>query len=463
MVSGASRSIRPVADALAAACRLLALLPWVHMVVLAAGDAGLPALMLRVIAVSVAAYTMAQTARALPPLVGSRRLNSILMGTSGVLVAALVFGLPAFRLGLTWPLWLGLGVMAWLTGVALDSFSTDPAAMHLHMISGAISISSSMLLAAHLGFGDEGGSVLLTLAGLWLVTVMVATALVRFAELSERYVGMPVTRFWPPVLGMISVVCIALAVFLGLAAPVVLGLLRTPALALMWLVRAVLTVVAYAVGVVAQVLIWGLQLLVDPSRRADFEMPTLDGTTEFPEVPPPEGLNLPPELLWSLAVAAIVVIGIGLTAWLLLRARARSSELELQESRESFASSSAIRRWAAGRWGLGAGVRSAILQVTRQPQTAVEYYTALLRLAARRGAERAPATTPLEHQVGVHRVLAGVAAETDTILGAFLSEYYGEEPGDEVQRQSLALAWSAVRQWRPERDQRVAEQGPTRA
>ncbi len=449
-----SLSIRQAAEILAGLCYLSLYGAWFPVGSLATSYPLLPAMFWRFAAISAAGYILSgPMRRRLMDRGPSDRLRAaVAAGLLGAALSGLLFLWPQLSgrlLDPVWPAWLGVGILGWSRGLGLGSSPPDSTAMHRHLILGTASVTAAILISNSLGGWDLISRQALPFIGFWLVAVVAATALIRFSEMTEQHSKTPAARFWPPVLGFLALACLVLAVFFGLLAPVVLELLRIPASLLFYLVGAILTVVAYGLGFVAQFAIWLFRLILRPAGEIPPEAPAGGPWDDFDLGEATRPLAINPDILRWLAVMALLLAGIGVAAFLILKLRARDTQEDPGEERQSFASLDALSRWGRRRWGT---LRNAVItgkdgllsRVGRRPKTPVEFYHAVLALAGKRGFDRSPHVTPHRFQPEVRGCFSECEAESDLILHAFTMDFYGGQTPDPRSIPALDRAWMSL-------------------
>ncbi len=283
-------------------------------------------------------------------------------------------------------------------------------------------------------------------------------ALARFTSESGADQGM--SRQWflaiGASIGAVLLVGVAIsALGMGGLDDVTRAALRVVGTAGTWVLRPVLLVSGYLVGLLVELSHW-LARMFGGGDLSSLEV-AQQQIRQFHESLQKEGLGGgPPQALltalkWLAFLAASLLVG-----WVLFRAfrfrRLWRAESEVQETRESLFTwtgagqdlSSLLGDW----WNnlVKASEREEGRRVA--PRDPREVYHALLLLAQRLGRPRREWQTPREHQVALQGVLP--VEPVGRIVGDFQLVHYGQGRVDDAEMARLLQAWAALNQ--PEED-----------
>lgn len=394
-----------------------------------------------------------------------RKAVAVALGIFGIILSWAVVAVPASRTegagtvgvsGAAWilPVWFVAGLLAWVKGTNFGARPPDNTYMHRQLAFGSVSIALCFVFAARLDVYDRVFPASLPFILFWSIGAIVATALMRLAELSRKggSESGEVTRFWPYLLILTAAGCLAFAILFSVISPVVLHLLQVPARLLLRVAGFCLAIIAFFLGMIVQGIAWLWELIMARRTGKAPEMPKMAGFEKFSEeqVLRPLPVAVGEAAKWLVIVAAALA-AVALVVYYLLRVWAKDRELSPDESRESFASIDALAAWAASRWrevleaaGRGAGRFIAARARHARPRTATEIYHAVLDVAAGKGQPRPVPVTPYRFQPVLVACFPGTATALDEILLAFSAEYYGERCLSEVTLQGLYQEWLTV-------------------
>ena len=426
-------SLQRASDLLVAAVSLSLFGPWFALAGAYAGDHQIPGLFWRFSLLAMAAFVSAETTRGWrADLSASQRRWAMLgVGFLGTILAFLLMVLPMGLFSdVRWPLWLLLGAWGWIQGLRLSASPRDNLGMHWQLVSGTVTLSVAILAASWGGLWDELGGVIVAFAMFWLVGSVLATALTRFAEMSERYGGEAAARFWPPLLIGLVTVSLALTFILAAGTPVALAVLSGPTQLVRRLLEMGLLVVGYGLGYIVAVVIWILRRIITPDEPAEFEPPDTGEIAPLEPREPAAWLAPAAEVARWAGAGAVALVVVLAAVYYMMKIWRREEKVDPDEVRESFASAGALSGWARRRWkdllmSASTGVRNMANVYLRRPATALEVYHTVLRQARKLGTVKPREITAKQFQPALRNCFSHAESSVDRVFLGFSREFYG--------------------------------------
>ncbi len=445
-------------DVLARLSIILIFAPWVFLVSSLVEEEGVLAFLACLIALALLASLIASwISKLLDKLVLIKRYAvTVLFSLVSLLLplaATFLPGLSGIYLPFPWPYRMLLGLVFWVLGVRLGSQPSSNYSMQRHLIWGTMGAAIYLITAHVTGIWDEVLPQLTTLMILWFAAAIAATSLLRIKEYSggfEQGEGNSMS-IWSPLFFIGAPLLVLLAAVTAFFIPGLTRILQVPFFFLLNLIRLLLQLFGFILGY-AMYLFYRIFSRFFEHEEVTFQDLDLHLPEEVPEITPAlEAIPLIFEFLMFIGTIAGVIIFLATIMYLIIIA-SRDEKVEItEETRESYASISALKNWGSD-WLDGlrgtldrrlTGLR--LRRFLNNPKTAVEIYNALLISLALKGTKKPPHITPQNFQPHIHEHLPKFRRQTDGILNAFLQEFYGQEKTKPPALKHLQEDWQTLK------------------